>query len=575
MSTVPTIIGSLVLTASSMAFAQTRGVIPDDPCSWWGEFDCDCDEVPDQWICLDNYTCGGGGCATGVGFRQPACTNTKTNGWFHSGTCPDFAFYGVPEEVIEVRGATGEPPAGEYHHWFIFYELEYQQDGPVINCSQGDLIGSVPNGVEGSQGEMLQGRVEWTRTGPNDLEIIIHEPMGLRVLAVVSGHACWPTECLGYPCCPAPADLVIQSPTSDFDEDGLDYQFECEVCPGEYDPWEFDTDGNGCSDGGEDCDGDGLSNLDELFYGTNPSNTDSDGDGVSDQQEIDQVSDPNDPDDYEPAPECSICDLTLIVGDPSGSHSELYELSVDAFTHNSSGAVGGFGEVVARTVQVERSKDAGVVLTGMIQHMGSTIVFGDLDAYVGISSNCPLCLTHDDFGFRPVPPNNNQTWYYDPELWQYFFSYDQGSGPADENQWWACPDGSPRRVDIELLKICRGDIDGDNMVDGSDIGLLLVAWGTNDWCADLNDDGIVNGEDLGVMLAGFANCTPACSDHAPSDCQPHRHDSTWEVAGHKAVISRCDVGGSCHNSSLEECDAVDGTWYLGDLCPEAGCQSDP
>jgi hypothetical protein len=47
-----------------------------------------------------------------------------------------------------------------------------------------------------------------------------------------------------------------------------------------------------------------------------------------------------------------------------------------------------------------------------------------------------------------------------------------------------------------------GDLNGDGVVDGADLGLLLGSWDTNDPAADLNEDGIVDGADLGLLL-GF------------------------------------------------------------------------
>ncbi len=44
-----------------------------------------------------------------------------------------------------------------------------------------------------------------------------------------------------------------------------------------------------------------------------------------------------------------------------------------------------------------------------------------------------------------------------------------------------------------------GDINGDGVVDGADLGILLNNWG-GDGAADLNGDGIVDGADLGLLL---------------------------------------------------------------------------
>ena len=51
---------------------------------------------------------------------------------------------------------------------------------------------------------------------------------------------------------------------------------------------------------------------------------------------------------------------------------------------------------------------------------------------------------------------------------------------------------------------CPADFDNDNIVSGSDLGLLLGGWGGVDF--DLNADGIVNGADLGILLGAWGPC---------------------------------------------------------------------
>jgi hypothetical protein len=46
------------------------------------------------------------------------------------------------------------------------------------------------------------------------------------------------------------------------------------------------------------------------------------------------------------------------------------------------------------------------------------------------------------------------------------------------------------------------DLNGDGMVDGADLGLLLGAWGGTG-PADLNQDGVVDGADLGLLLGAW------------------------------------------------------------------------
>ena len=47
------------------------------------------------------------------------------------------------------------------------------------------------------------------------------------------------------------------------------------------------------------------------------------------------------------------------------------------------------------------------------------------------------------------------------------------------------------------------DLNGDGVVDGEDLALLLAAWGDLDSFADLNGDGIVDGGDLGALLGAW------------------------------------------------------------------------
>jgi hypothetical protein len=53
---------------------------------------------------------------------------------------------------------------------------------------------------------------------------------------------------------------------------------------------------------------------------------------------------------------------------------------------------------------------------------------------------------------------------------------------------------------------CPGDVNGDGIVNGGDLGALLGAWGTSWPAADLDGDGFVNGGDLGAVLADWG-CT--------------------------------------------------------------------
>ncbi len=50
-----------------------------------------------------------------------------------------------------------------------------------------------------------------------------------------------------------------------------------------------------------------------------------------------------------------------------------------------------------------------------------------------------------------------------------------------------------------------GDMNGDGLVNGADLGILLASWGPCSGCrADMNHDGVVDGADLGALLAQWS-----------------------------------------------------------------------
>jgi hypothetical protein len=63
----------------------------------------------------------------------------------------------------------------------------------------------------------------------------------------------------------------------------------------------------------------------------------------------------------------------------------------------------------------------------------------------------------------------------------------------------------------------------DGVVDGGDLGLLLLEWGTPGCigeglpcAADLDCNGTVDGSDLGLLLLAFGACPAGCEALAPS-----------------------------------------------------------
>jgi thrombospondin type 3 repeat protein/dockerin type I repeat protein len=190
----------------------------------------------------------------------------------------------------------------------------------------------------------------------------------------------------------------IPDPEADCDNDGLTDLQECalgtdpcffdtdrdgipdgtEVFYGT-DPNNPDTDGDGVNDGDEDSDGDGLTDFEEDRNGTDPDNDDTDGDGVNDGDEVDQGSDPNDPSDggIPPDPR-EVFDITVTVGDPSGSHSEYWALKIGDKTIRAPG----YGEVITTTIRLR----AGSIHEVRLEHLGSNLDQPDYDYVAWIST---------------------------------------------------------------------------------------------------------------------------------------------------------------------------------------------
>jgi hypothetical protein len=53
------------------------------------------------------------------------------------------------------------------------------------------------------------------------------------------------------------------------------------------------------------------------------------------------------------------------------------------------------------------------------------------------------------------------------------------------------------------LRTVPGDLNGDGVVNGDDLGIMLGAWGPGTGPADLNLDGNVDGNDLGILLGAW------------------------------------------------------------------------
>ena len=67
-------------------------------------------------------------------------------------------------------------------------------------------------------------------------------------------------------------------------------------------------------------------------------------------------------------------------------------------------------------------------------------------------------------------------------------------------------DGGGNTLGPWFCKDCIGDVDCNNVVDGTDLTMILSAWGRPDSIFDLSGDGIVDGADLTYVLTSWGPC---------------------------------------------------------------------
>jgi formylglycine-generating enzyme required for sulfatase activity len=67
---------------------------------------------------------------------------------------------------------------------------------------------------------------------------------------------------------------------------------------------------------------------------------------------------------------------------------------------------------------------------------------------------------------------------------------------------------------------CPGDITGNGVVDGADLGAVLTTWGAPQGQGDLNGDGTVDGADLGLLLTKWGPCITVPSWATLIEAQP-------------------------------------------------------
>lgn len=81
----------------------------------------------------------------------------------------------------------------------------------------------------------------------------------------------------------------------------------------------------------------------------------------------------------------------------------------------------------------------------------------------------------------------------------------QGLNPGTPNLLPGGPDTNGNGIPDECESDCPSDLNGDGVVDGADLGILLGSWGASGG-GDLDGNGVVDGADLGLLLGAWGPC---------------------------------------------------------------------
>ena len=60
--------------------------------------------------------------------------------------------------------------------------------------------------------------------------------------------------------------------------------------------------------------------------------------------------------------------------------------------------------------------------------------------------------------------------------------------------------------DVDTTPPCDADLNGDDVVDASDLGIFLAYWGPKPHGGDFNNDGSADAADLGILLSMWGDC---------------------------------------------------------------------
>lgn len=180
-------------------------------------------------------------------------------------------------------------------------------------------------------------------------------------------------------------------------------------------------------------------------------------------------------------------ELTINDGDPSGlvfgSGTELYRTTIKGVILPATGSL--------KASYFSLSVDLpSVMLAGNFNDVGWSVSLHNYDFSGQFGFQVGTCNAQL-LGFY-----TNNASHFDGASWS-LFSF--GANPCTQIAQYA--------VSIEALvpTALPGDVNGDGVVDGIDIALVLGSWGPCLGCAgDLNDDGVVDGADLAIVLGNWS-----------------------------------------------------------------------
>jgi hypothetical protein len=126
---------------------------------------------------------------------------------------------------------------------------------------------------------------------------------------------------------------------------------------------------------------------------------------------------------------------------------------------------------------------------------------------------------------------------------------------------------------------CECDLDGDGLVGGSDLGLMLgkfgVTPGDNIACGDFNLDGVVDGNDFGRLLISWGECVEEACSAVPS-CEDGNECTLNYCAGGECVTRDLVFCPLCGLPDAESCFELHDSPGCNDAdCCEAICNIDP